>query len=119
MALDHAECVICFDPLHSQTLGAMVTMDDKRAVERRSCKHLVHLRCLEDWMRLGHNTCPVCRARFGRIVKVPHPDDDAIGWFNLVDVDGNGRLDKIEVLDIIQSQFPIEIAGVQKIIDSV
>ncbi len=109
VAAEHAECAICFEKLHSMQLGAAFKGHG------RSCKHLLHMVCFSDWIR-SNTSCPICRAPIDRIVPVPNPDADPLGWFHIVDYDGSKRLTKGELLEILQAQFPLDMKEAEKLV---
>jgi len=42
------------------------------------------------------------------VVEVPDVRTDPVGWFRIVDNDGNGRLSKKEVVEALKAQLPID-----------
>ena len=47
------ECIICY-----------MEYKDEDVVSKLGCneKHVFHTSCIEEWIRQGKNSCPVCRA---------------------------------------------------------
>mmetsp|Transcript_15528 Transcript_15528/g.40122 ORF Transcript_15528/g.40122 Transcript_15528/m.40122 type:complete len:451 (-) Transcript_15528:392-1744(-) len=104
----HAECCICFEPLHEEKGATFLAAGSKRA-----CAHYFHARCAHDLMSSNfggsQKTCPVCRTEVARVLEVPTVTEDPGGWFFCVDVDGAGRLSRREVLNVLVTQFPIDL----------
>jgi hypothetical protein len=48
-----ATCYICLDP---------ITEDDRDNVQKLSCNHWFHAKCLQPWV-MRKNTCPTCRSK--------------------------------------------------------
>eukprot|EP00662_Eupelagonemidae_sp_cell21_P049640 gene49640-56745_t len=69
----------------------------------RVCRHAFHLHCLEPALRATGGCCPTCRAGAGTAARVPTPEEDPGQWFALMDVDGEGVLTRVEVLDAVKS----------------
>ena len=59
-------------------------------------------------------TCPQCRAPIDGLVTVPSIADDPERWFFCVDADGNGRLSRQQVVNILVRQFPIDSATLEQ-----
>ena len=101
IAEQHAECPICFEPLHSAPAGVFVD-----PAGRRVSQHLFNYDAAVRWAQ-DRNECPVTRAPFARVVQVPslitHPNE----WFALVDLDGDGQLSRKEVIEVLKAQLPI------------
>ena len=52
--------------------------------------------------------CPQCRLPFNNIKEVPVASEDPDGWFFCVDVEGDGRLSRTQVLNVLLTQFPLD-----------
>merc|ERR1719326_2444332 len=76
-ALRHAECPICFEPLHKAPVGF----------------------------------CPMTRASIASVLPVPSILTDPEGWFRAVDIDGDGRLSVLEVVECLKAQLPVDNAA--------
>lgn len=68
----------------------------------RICKHYFHADCMA-----GKSKCPRCEKPFNRVHIMPHPSSDPGAWFSLVDVSGDGVLNKEEVLEAVKATLPI------------
>lgn len=103
-AVEHAECCICFDALCEQSTSVLTHRG------RRTCGHFFHSSCCESFASGHHggSTCPICRADFDGLLKVPSIEVDPEGWFKAVDVDGNGRLSQEEVREVLKAQLSVD-----------
>lgn len=82
------ECAICFEDLSAEAC-AVFTMNN-----RRTCSHIIHRQCA---LELPSKLCPMCRTEFGTAAEVPKLESDPEGWFRLLDLEGEDRLDKAQV----------------------
>lgn len=98
------ECAICFDPLpHAPT--AVLTRNG-----RRVCRHFFCATCVTNLANVGtQRACPCCRARFDGCLKVPDVKANPRAWFKLVDFDGNGGLNQVELLEILKATMDLDI----------
>ena len=98
----HTECCICFDSLYERP-SATLTLRGANA-----CPHFFHLECAQELC--GHSSmhCPQCRLPFDNIKEVPRASEDPDGWFFCVDVEGDGRLSRTQVLNVLLTQFPLD-----------
>eukprot|EP00922_Rhytidocystis_sp_ex-Travisia-forbesii_P007174 GHVS01010457.1.p1 GENE.GHVS01010457.1~~GHVS01010457.1.p1 ORF type:complete len:269 (+),score=27.86 GHVS01010457.1:429-1235(+) len=100
---EYAECPICFGELHAEPL-AVFTKGNNRV-----CSHFYHQRCAAAVMKaIRSRECPICRANFDGLLKIPDVTVDPVGWFWAVDLDSNGRLDKKEVVEVLKASLPID-----------
>jgi len=103
VAAEYAECTVCFEPLCDMPC-AMLHKNGARV-----CRHLIHQRCAESMQCAGNYTCPECRGPFDTASPLPrlgacNPRE----WFAAVDVDGDQRLDKNEVLTVLKAQYRLD-----------
>jgi len=62
------------------------------------------------WRRsLPTKECPLCRAAWDEVFRLPSLSADPDGWFRCVDFEGDGRLSKAQVLDVLTTQFPLDV----------
>lgn len=101
LAQEHAECPVCFDELHSAPCAVF------HAGGKRVCRHFLHEACARS---LPTQHCPMCRAPWMEVVGVPSLSVDPEGWFRCVDVEGDGKLSKEQVSDVLLTQFPLDVA---------
>eukprot|EP00966_Prymnesium_polylepis_P138917 3210171-Prymnesium_polylepis.2 len=107
----YAECCICYSPLHEQPC-AVLMLDDERA-----CTHHLHFACAERVLAEGDSSCPLCRAAFSRLRRVPTIEESPAGWFMCVDADQSGQLSRQEVTRVLTSQFPLDEAKLDEALD--
>ena len=58
--MDDNECIICLEELNTKDVAVL------------SCKHVVHLQCIQNWINVKNNMseiCPLCNNR-GEIVNI-------------------------------------------------
>ena len=120
LADTHAECCICFEPLHAEPLATLTRG------RRNACPHYLHVRCAEELFRSesltwageatphADKTCPICREGVDGMVRVPALSEDVDGWFFCVDAEGDGRLSRQQVLNVLVAQFPIDLAKLEE-----
>lgn len=100
------ECSICFEALCSDPCAVLCCSRG-----RRVCSHLLHSKCAA---LLHIKTCPLCRAEFSSIKVLPDLRADPHAWFSASDVLGDGRLSRSEVINVLLSQFPLDVAIFQR-----
>jgi hypothetical protein len=106
VATTHAECPICFEPLHHAPVG--VFLDSNR---RRVSRHFFNLAAAQEWLRSGNGLCPCTRAPVASVLPVPSILTDPDGWFRAVDIDGDGKLSTLEVIECLKAQLPMDNAA--------
>jgi len=113
VAVDHAECPICYDELATRKCAVLRQQSGKR-----SCRHYLHLDCAQSLISGNRKTCPVCRAPFFSAYAVPDYDTNPKMWFDCVDADSSQTLSKSEVLDVLKALFLIDYKALEKSVDS-
>ncbi len=101
-ALRHAECPICFEPLHEAPV-AVFTHDNKRV-----SPHYFNLAAAREWLRAGNGQCPLTRQRVTAVVEVPDIRKEPLEWWKVVDLNGDGRLSRLEAINALKAQLPID-----------
>jgi len=103
-ALRHAECPICFEPLASGPVGVFL------AGGRRVSNHFFNLGAAQEWLRSGNGHCPLTRLPISSVLAVPDLRADLQAWWRVVDVNGDGRLSRHELIEALKAQLPIDAA---------
>ena len=86
-AQQHAECSICFDDLCEKPCAVL------KHGAIRVCSHFFHEHCARE---LPSQHCPMCRAEYSALERLPLLSEDAEGWFRCVAL-GRGDLKKNQV----------------------
>jgi Ca2+-binding EF-hand superfamily protein len=113
VAIDHAECTICYDEMASRKCAVLLSANRKRA-----CRHFLHEDCGKNLFDNNRRTCPICRAPFAFVSAVPSFDENPKLWFECVDADGNGALSKVEVLEVLKALFALDNKALEKNVDT-
>jgi len=113
VAAEYAECTVCFEPL----------CDDRCCTLHRGgnrvCRHLIHQKCAEAMQCAGRFNCPECRGQFDTLQPLPVLDkSNAREWFNAVDVDGDKRLDRNEVVTVLKAQYRLDWRKLEEHLDT-
>jgi len=112
VAEEYAECSICFEPLCSERCAVLTRGGN------RICRHIMHQRCAEATQCTGSFNCPECRAQFDSVLAMPDMNFGNIDeWFRAVDMDGDGRLSKTEVLSVLKAQYRLDWRALERHID--
>jgi len=101
-ALRHAECPICFEPLASGPVGVFL------AGGGRVSNHFFNLDAAQEWLRSGNGHCPLTRLPISSVLAVPDLRADLQAWWRVVDVNGDGRLSRHELIEALKAQLPID-----------
>ena len=113
VAVEHAECAICYDEMTSQPSSVLINAGGKRP-----CRHFLHKSCAEGLLRANQKTCPICRAPFVKLADVPDFDANPKNWFGIVDANGDGTLSKGEVIEIMKATMAIDYKALEKNVDN-
>lgn len=107
-AEDYAECCVCFEPLCEDTCVAL--HGQLRGQMRRVCRHVLHERCARALMKDSTcGSCPECRQPFQALKPLPRLElNNLQAWFDAVDVDGDGKLSRMEVLQVLKAQYRLD-----------
>mmetsp|Transcript_37212 Transcript_37212/g.81808 ORF Transcript_37212/g.81808 Transcript_37212/m.81808 type:complete len:286 (+) Transcript_37212:231-1088(+) len=105
-AVKHAECPICFEKLHVAPCG--VFLDESG---RRVSPDYYNLEAAREWLRTGNGHCPMTRRPVSAVREVPDLSKDPDGWFEVVDLDGDGKLSRAEAISALKAQLPLDNAA--------
>jgi Ca2+-binding EF-hand superfamily protein len=94
--------VICYDGLPKQPCAVLVQG------QRRVCRHFFHRACAVSLVAAHQMQCPLCRTPFDGVLSVP-PMSDARAWFDVVDLDKDGKLNRVEVLEVLKSSMRMDL----------
>eukprot|EP00923_Selenidium_pygospionis_P017519 GHVN01030829.1.p1 GENE.GHVN01030829.1~~GHVN01030829.1.p1 ORF type:complete len:421 (+),score=69.23 GHVN01030829.1:753-2015(+) len=97
------ECPICLEGLCTNQVSGFMTENSRRA-----CRHFVHWDCAQLLTARNKMECPMCRNRFKFVVRMPDPVTETVNWFGFIDVNGDGRLSKDEVVWALAALFDAE-----------
>lgn len=103
VAYERGECGLCYGKLYSSPVAVMVA-----GARRRVCKHYVHVVCAQRLMDLFHvHACPICSTPFSEVVELPNVMLQLDAFWAVVDSNGDGRLSRDELLDVLRATFDV------------
>jgi len=113
-----AECPICMEVLWTSTPTAFVTF---RAAEGGSegtphviCAHFFCFDCAsqqyikQQSQRTEEYHCPICRAPANEVMPLPDITREPRLWFQFLDIQGRGQLDRNTVVQALEAVLPID-----------
>ena len=112
VAVEHAECAICYDEMVVRPSCVLINSGNKR-----SCRHFLHKECAQNLLSANQRLCPICRAPFSGVADVPAFDNNPKRWFDTVDANGDGTLSKAEVIEIMKATMSIDYRALEKNVD--
>jgi Ca2+-binding EF-hand superfamily protein len=101
-----AECPICFEPLCAAPVGVFLGTDGKR-----TSQHFFNLEAAREWLQSGTGMCPLTRKPIRSVLEVPDLRSDPEGWFKAVDMDGDQRLSRAEIVEALKAQLSVDMAA--------
>jgi len=108
---ESGECAVCFEELFEN--GPTVLTQGSRRV----CRHFICNECAKNLIEEQDLNCPLCRAEFIGIRKLPDITKKPKDWFDVCDQDGTGRLTRQELTDALTVILPIQMCRVEKDLD--
>jgi Ca2+-binding EF-hand superfamily protein len=97
-------CLYCDQPISNKGGGVGVLCNEDGT---RSCIHYFHSDCIKTQINNKNFSCLACNHPYKFSKLVPNPRTDPAGWFTIVDVNNDGKLNKTEVLEAIKSTLPV------------
>lgn len=110
-AVGHAECPICFEPLHAAPVGVFIDRAGNRVGQ-----HFYNLEAARQWLSGGNGTDPLTRVPVNGVKPVPDIRTDPDGWFSAVDVNGDQRLSRVEAIECLKAMLPLDVAALDRAI---
>jgi len=111
-AVDHAECAVCFALMCTKPVCCLMYQG------RRSCTHFIHAQCGRTMLDSGMLNCPVCSSAVDGLKDLVDPQANPMGWFDQVDFDGNKKLSKAEVQEVLKATCPVDYRALDAQFDS-
>lgn len=111
-AIEHDECVVCFDPLYSKEVCCLYDREGKRI-----CRHYFHHECVTSVQTRYVRSCPVCRVEWTIATKLTNPLKDARAFFDMLDADHSGSLSKNEVLGGLKACLDLDWRHIDQSVD--
>eukprot|EP01065_Artemidia_motanka_P044808 TRINITY_DN6438_c0_g1_i4.p1 TRINITY_DN6438_c0_g1~~TRINITY_DN6438_c0_g1_i4.p1 ORF type:complete len:310 (+),score=32.11 TRINITY_DN6438_c0_g1_i4:55-930(+) len=108
VAIQYAECPICFEPLCKDTVGVFLD-----AQGRRVSPHFYRFSAAQSWFK-DNQSCPMTRAAVSSVAAVPRLREDPRSWFQLCDIDGDGKLSRKEVVEALKAQLDLDVEQLNK-----
>jgi len=105
---ENGECAVCFEELFEN--GPTVLTQGRRRV----CRHFICNECAKHLIEEEDLNCPLCRAEFTGIRKLPDIRLKPKEWFDVCDQDGTGRLTRQELIDALTVILPIQMCRIEK-----
>lgn len=99
---DPFPCCKCNNQLSGDAAGVAVFYTESR----RACNCYIHAKCIPI-TGTDYRNCPSCQKQYMHIKIVPDPRHNPAEWFKIIDIDGDGKLNKEEVIYAVKSTLPI------------
>jgi len=110
----HAECPICFEALYRGRLGVFLNSAGKRVGPQ-----FFRYEAAEEWIAESNDItkeCPVTHQPVASVALVPSILEDPKGWFRVCDVDGDRKLSRLEVVEALKAQVPLDNAALDRFV---
>lgn len=104
-AAEHAECPISFEPLYQGRVAVFVGHDGQRV-----SPHFFKYEAAQQWLNAGGATamCPMTRRPIAGVKLVPSVFHDSKSWFDICDMDKDGKLSREHTIEALKSQLPLD-----------
>lgn len=121
-----AECPICMEVLWTSTPTAFVSYDQRNGREQNPhiiCAHYFCFDCAsQQYMKqqsqnVAEFQCPICRVKAREVMPLPDIAVNPRLWFQFLDVDGQGRIDKNTVVQTLEAMLPIDTEVLREALD--
>lgn len=112
-----AECPICMEVLYKSTPTSFVKYSrrgDSGEVPHVICAHFFCFDCAsQQFMKQQSQNriefeCPICRGAASEVMPLPDIAINPRLWFQFLDVEGRGRIDKNTVVQTLEAMLPID-----------
>ena len=103
--MEHQECVICFENLCSREACCLYNQSGIRV-----CRHYFHTDCMiaPSSVLQPRRSCPICRVEWTSIVSLPNPLNNPRAFFDMIDSDSSGCLNRNEVLEGLKACLDVD-----------
>eukprot|EP00929_Paragymnodinium_shiwhaense_P101735 TRINITY_DN64894_c0_g1_i1.p1 TRINITY_DN64894_c0_g1~~TRINITY_DN64894_c0_g1_i1.p1 ORF type:complete len:706 (+),score=123.22 TRINITY_DN64894_c0_g1_i1:393-2510(+) len=122
-----AECPICLENLWTSTPTAFVgftkTGPSREEVAHVICAHFFCFDCAsqqymkQQAQRSSEYNCPICRAKALEIMPLPDITMNPKLWFQFLDTNCNGKIDKNTVVLALEAMLPIDTESLHTALD--
>ena len=127
---EEQECSVCYEALCDKPTAVFVKVDGKT----RPCSHYFHAACARELLDHAHQmtkeneenettsgkskqisaACPICRVPVYGCVNVPSCKTNPDLWFDIVDVDRDGKVSPADLVTILRAQFLVDWRTIEK-----
>jgi len=120
-----AECPICMEVLWTSTPTAFVSFSTRGGVEGNPhviCAHFFCFDCAsQQYMKqqsqnVDEFECPICRAPATEVMPLPDIAINPRLWFQFLDVDGSGTIEKNTVVQTLEAMLPIDTENLRTVL---
>lgn len=120
-----AECPICMEPLWTSTPTAFVSFARSGGAEvaHVKCAHFFCFDCAsQQYMQqqrqnVNEFQCPICRAPATEVMPLPDITVNPRLWFQFLDLEGKGWIDKKVVVQTLEAMLPIDTENLREALE--
>jgi len=118
-----AECPICMEPLWTSTPTAFVEQRGREGSAHVICGHFFCFDCAgqqyekQQSQRVDQFFCPICRATARDVMPLPDIAVNPKLWFQFLDHEGHGRIDKKTVAQALEAILPLDTENLHEAMD--